>query len=239
MSEGRTRDVPQRLVHTADALAWLAEHSPLERSSLVASLPDISEFPGWSVADWSRWFCETARLILEKTPEEGVTLFFQSDIKRDGVWIDKGYLVARAAEGQGSALLFHKIFCRAAPGSATFGKPSYSHLLAFSKRARPDLARSTADVVPDLGDKTWVRGMGIQACRVACEFIRSETDTRTVVNPFCGHGSVLAMANYLGLDAIGIERSPKRAEAARGMRVAAGGNAFEASPGLRDSEGDA
>ncbi len=211
----------------ADVLAWLAERGPLPGCSIVASMPDFSEFPQLSLEEWKAWFTETARLVLTRTPDEGIALFFQSDIKREGVWIDKGYLVAKAAEASGHALLFHKILCRAPPGQTTFGKPAYSHLLAFSRGVRPAVAESTADVIPDLGDKTWPRGMGFHACRVACEAILRSTKTRTVVSLFCGQGSVLAVANALGLDAVGVERSPKRAERARGLALTAMGDGFE------------
>jgi len=219
-----------RTIHTADAIAWLKDHSPLEGSSLIASMPDISEFPGDTVSEWSQWFVDTAKLILLKTPDSGVTLFFQSDIKHDSVWIDKGYLVTKAAEELGHPMLFHKILCRSAPGTATYGKPSYSHLLAFSKSVRPNVSRSTADVVPDLGEKTWVRGMGFNACRIACEFLKNETATHTVINPFCGHGSIVSVANFFGFNSIGIERSPKRAEAARSLQVEPNGKGWIEHP---------
>ena len=37
----------------------------------------------------------------------------------------------------------------------------------------------------------------------------------TVVDPFCGTGSVLAAANAIGLEAIGVELSRRRAARAR------------------------
>jgi tRNA G10 N-methylase Trm11 len=40
-----------------------------------------------------------------------------------------------------------------------------------------------------------------------------------VVDPFCGLGSVLAVANSMGLDAIGVEIVAKRARRARGLRI--------------------
>jgi tRNA G10 N-methylase Trm11 len=40
-----------------------------------------------------------------------------------------------------------------------------------------------------------------------------------VVDPFCGLGSALAVANALGMDAIGVELSRKRAEKARELKV--------------------
>jgi tRNA/tmRNA/rRNA uracil-C5-methylase (TrmA/RlmC/RlmD family) len=42
-----------------------------------------------------------------------------------------------------------------------------------------------------------------------------------VVDPFCGVGTVLAVANTLGLGAIGVERNRKRAEEARALVVRA------------------
>ena len=62
--------------------------------------------------------------------------------------------------------------------------------------------------------------MGVEACRVACRFLREETATRVVVDPFCGHGTVIAVANLLGLDAIGVDRSRKCCRAARALVVA-------------------
>jgi hypothetical protein len=51
----------------------------------------------------------------------------------DGVWVDKAYLVQNAAEQTGHALLWHKLVARVPPGVTTFGKPSYHHMLCFSR----------------------------------------------------------------------------------------------------------
>ncbi len=215
-----------RVVHEADVLAWLRDRERLDGCSVVASMPDFSEFPNLSLEEWKTWFTETAKLVLSRTPEDGITLFFQSDIKRDGVWIDKGYLVSKAAEATGDALLFHKILCRAPPGQTTYGKPAYSHLLAFSRGVRPPVDQSTADVIPDIGEKTWTRGMGFHACRLVCESVLRLTETRTLVSLFCGQGGVLAVANSFGLSAVGVERSPKRAERARTLSLTRDGQGF-------------
>ena len=42
----------------------------------------------------------------------GLLGIVQSDIKRDGRWIDKGAMVIRAAEDAGARVLFHKIVLR-------------------------------------------------------------------------------------------------------------------------------
>jgi len=215
-----------REVICQDAITWLKEFNVEQGHSFLGSLPDISEFPGFTLLEWQTWFQDTAELILSKTSPEGVSIFFQSDIKYDNIWIDKSFLIQKAAEKLGHRLLFHKIFCRMAPDTITFGRPSYSHMLCFAKTVIPDLSKSTADVVADLGDKTWMRGMGLKASLEASRFVMKQTSTRTLVNPFCGEGSVLAAANFVGLNAVGIERSPKRAEKARYLQVTPDGNNF-------------
>jgi hypothetical protein len=215
-----------REVICQDAISWLNEFEVNQDYSFLGSLPDISEFPGYSLSEWKSWFQSTAELILSKTSPVGVSIFFQSDVKVDNLWVDKSYIIQKAAEKLNHQLLWHKIFCRMPPGTITFGRPSYSHMLCFSQIVIPDLSKSTADIISDLGEKTWVRGMGLEASLVACEFVLKQTSTRTLVNPFCGEGSALAAANFLGLNALGIERSPKRAEKARHLQIGPDGRSF-------------
>ncbi len=55
----------------------------------------------------------------------------------------------------------------------------------------------------------------MEVCRLICRYLLKETSTRQVVAPFCGEGLLLAVANRMGLQAVGIELSRKRAEKAR------------------------
>jgi hypothetical protein len=206
-------------VECADALAWLASRETLAGCSVVTSLPDVSEFPELALAEWKQWFIRAAVEVMVKVPADGVAIFYQTDVKKAGAWVDKGFLISKAAEDAGCETLWHKVVCRRAPGTVTFGRPAYSHMLCFSRGVRVDLGRATADVLPEAGEVTWTRGMGVQACLAACRFILEHTATRTVVDPFCGHGTVLAVANALGLDAVGVELSRKRAKKARALRV--------------------
>jgi hypothetical protein len=213
--------MPTRTVHCEDALAWLVGQPVLAGCSVFTSLPDVSELSPMTLAEWRRWFVDAARLVLEKTPDDGVAIFYQTDIKVERRWVDKGYLVLRAAEETGHELLWHKIVCRRPAGTATPGRPGYAHLLCLSRNVLADPARATADVLPGLGAMTWSRAMGLDAARAAVRFVRDHTSTRTVVDPFCGVGTALAAANEAGLDAVGVERSRRRARKARALDLAA------------------
>jgi len=213
---------PRRQVHHGDALAWLRAHAPLAGASVVTSLPDASELPALSFDGWTAWFGEAAELVARSVPDEGVAIFFQSDIQHAGFWVDKGALVASAAERAGMRPLFHRIVCRKPPGTLTFGRATYAHLLGFARRPPPG-ARARADVLPDGGPTAGRKAMGRLAALEACRFVRDQTATRLVIDPFCGWGTVLAAANALGLDAIGVDLSARMCRRARAL-------VFEAEP---------
>ena len=213
------RGVPERIVHQADALTWLRARGLLSGASVITSLPDVSELPALGFDGWRAWFEDAAVLTMSTVPREGVAIFFQSDIKRGGGWLDKGALVSRAAERAGMGLLFHKIVCRKPPGTVTYGRASYSHLLGFATVLRPSLRRITADVLSDAGFMPGSKAMGVKACVDACRFVLQETTTRTIVDPFCGWGTALAVANAMGMDAVGVDLSARMCKRARLLRV--------------------
>lgn len=180
---------PQRTVYTEDAVQWLNAQGTLHGCSLITSLPDVSEVPPLSLPQWKQWFTDRAEQVMRACPDEGVAIFYQTDIKPDGIWVDKGFLCHQAAERAEMQLLWHKVVCRHAPGTITFGRPAYSHLLCYARVLRMDLGRSTADVLPEAGQMTWTRAMGLNACRVSCAFVLGHTFCRTVVDSFCGQGT--------------------------------------------------
>lgn len=205
---------PRREVLHQDALAWLTQHPAHPGASLLCSLPDVSEV-GLPPARWPDLFAEAARLCLLAVPEEGVVVFFQTDNRQDGRQLSKAGMILAAAARLEVPMLWHKIVLRRPPGTKTMGRPGYSHLLAFSRRATLPVERSSPDVLPDMGEVDWSHGMGQAAAREAITTIRRASPTTTLVlAPFCGRGMALRIANEAGLDALGIELNRKRAEAA-------------------------
>lgn len=215
---------PGRVVVQADALAWLAANAAEPGDAVITSLPDVSELPllGPGLEGWKRWFVDAAALVMSWPLPGMPSVFFQSDVRFQGQWLDKSYLVQQAAERVGAQLCFHKIVCRKPPGTLSQGRASYSHLLAFSLGAALPPKKPSADVLPEAGEMPWSRAMGSRACEAACRFVLEEAGARRVVDPFCGKGSVLAVANALGLGALGVELSAKRCRAARNLKLTLG-----------------
>lgn len=209
-----------RVVHQAEAVAWLKARGTLAGASVVTSLPDVSELPRLGFEGWCRWFEEAAAVVMGSVPPEGVAIFFQSDIRHAGHWVDKSAMVARGAERAGGHLLFHRIVCRLPAGTLSSGRSTYSHLLGFAPVPRPQSGRPRADVIPDAGFVPGKKAMGVNACLEACRFVLQETPTRTIVDPFCGWGTVLAVANALGMDAVGVDLSTRMCRRARVLDLA-------------------
>lgn len=219
MANDSSGDRPERTVFCADALEWLAANPLPDDCAILTSLPDVSEFRRMALDEWMTWFDVAAEAVLRATPDGSVALFYQSDVRHEGRWIDKGYLVQRAAERAGCSLQWHRIVCRAPAGTSTGRRPGYAHLLCFSRAFQAPEADGAPDVVPEMGSMTWSRATGTAACEFAIEWLHQHTEARVVVDPFCGHGTVLAVANNLGLAAIGVERSPGRAKKARELSL--------------------
>jgi hypothetical protein len=218
-----TPDTPSRLVVHGEALTWLGNHPAEQGACIFTSLPDLSEIQGLTLQGWKTWFTHAAETAMRWVGDEGLSIFYQSDIRHNGQWVDKAQLVHSASERTHHRLLWHKIVCRKPAGTVSFGRPTYSHMLAFAGPALPlgllAGVPSGPDVLADAGPMSFSRATGLTAVTVACTFLRKTERVRVVVDPFCGQGGILAVANRMGIDAIGVELNAKRARAARNNLV--------------------
>jgi hypothetical protein len=211
--------LPLRTVHCAEALGFLRDQPLPEGSAILTSLPDASELRSWTFARWQEWFVQAAEQVVRATPPRSAAIFYQTDVKRDGAWVDKSYLVQQGAYAAGARLLWHKVVCRAPAGRTTYARPGYAHLLCFSRDLVDPVEQGTPDVLPELGPMTWPRAIGLHAAHAAVTWLRDHAGAHCIVDPFCGVGTTLAVANHHQLAAIGIELAPGRAQKARELHL--------------------
>eukprot|EP00928_Gymnodinium_smaydae_P015628 TRINITY_DN15791_c0_g1_i1.p2 TRINITY_DN15791_c0_g1~~TRINITY_DN15791_c0_g1_i1.p2 ORF type:complete len:408 (+),score=104.88 TRINITY_DN15791_c0_g1_i1:100-1224(+) len=250
------RRAVRREVICMDAVAWLGQPGVVPASSLIlTSLPDASEVQEFAptLEAWEAWFVDATRSVLRATPPGGLAVFYQTDIRVAGRGqISKASLVLRAAaEVEGATLLWHKIvhFGNVDQPSHTSMLVKFTHFLCFQNRRSHDgsiledsAAENFGGMIPDVlarGEKPWglknsTRCMGIGATQAVLKaVVRRLPRIDTVVDPFCGAGTVLAVGNALGLHAIGVDISPKRAKQAQaldGPTLLAGRQADDSRP---------
>lgn len=230
--------ITTRKVICADACIWLQEH--IDRGlylpgSVFTSLPDITEinylFAGCTaeqrVVRYEEWFHNAAQMIFKALPTKSYAIFLQSDIRvQMGVsggdvckWIDKSHLLSSAADKCNCTLLWHKITHTGVIDARSAGRPVYSHLICYAKNTSYNSGQfSTPDIFPR-GYMIWPKGIGFDTCLMGVAFLKSVAIAETVVDPFCGYGTVLAMSNALGLSAVGVDISQKRCKRARKLDI--------------------
>lgn len=224
----------RREVLCQDAIAWLQSLSRLPAGSCVLTgVPDIHELENVTLEGYIDWFQMVVKLILEKLPEQSRAIFMQTDVKvtKDGShgqkaksgsywqWLDKAHIaILAASQVPGVRLLWHRIiFSGQLTGGGRSGfSAGYTHYFCFSNDdCDESLDRGFPDVIRK-GVSTWTSGAGVNAVELACSYLKS-CGCRIVVDPFCGEGAVLAVANALQLEALGVEQSQKRARQARNL----------------------
>ena len=192
----------------ADAFDWLPEHP--DCGAIITSLPDAIEL-GFDLAEWRRWFTEAARLCMIAASENAPVIFYQTDRKHRGRLSSKAELLFVAGLAASAYCLWHKIVLRRAPGKIDIHRPGFSHLIAFSRGARP--GKASADTI-QRGRMIHPNAFGLVPARFSVEFCEIGLP---IVDPFCGRGTIPALAAAMGRVAIGVDIDPT--ECARARRL--------------------
>ena len=236
----------ERLVICADAVNWLESSEELLTGSVFTAIPDVKDVVQFNSMKniteravlYRQWFTRIVHAIFKRLPDGQVAIFSQTDAKfidTDGQvleWIDKSHLCSTVASQHHCTLLWHKI---ALNGDAEVGqyRPAYTHLLCYGKRFTYHTSLFRTPDVLDRGLMTWQKATGLDSCILGIAFLCFVVHTPMVVSPFCGHGTVLSVANYFGLQALGIEISPKRARASQAKTLSHILNAMPATHFLK------
>lgn len=195
---------------------------------------------------WEHWFLRAAALVLEALPPHGVVIFVQTDC-RDAVrgQISKFALVMQAAaeQAQSVKLLWHRVVHFGNVDENCHGCVKFSHLICFRKhpvlQGDADVEQPTSngsntankkklEPVHGLPDVLWrglkPRGLknasrcfGAHMTHTILQWTIRQLGTHTVVDPFCGAGTVLAVGNVLGLHAVGVDISARRVKQAQSL----------------------
>lgn len=191
----------------ADALDWLgANHA----GAVVTSPPDAEEI-GAGLKEWEIWFAGALDACLVAAP---VAAFYVTDRKSDGALRSKAALVFDAATRARRSISWHKIALRRAIGRVDLHRPGFSHVIAVGARS----GSATPDVF-ERGRTLYANGTGLVAARVMVEW--AAKSARQIVDPFCGRGTIPAVAVALGFDAVGIDLDERQCEHARQLSLRA------------------
>jgi hypothetical protein len=223
-----------RRVICADTFQWLSG-VPKVRGSVYTSLPDVSELREFcekthgnenKTGEYKEWFERTVELILSRVQEGEFAIFLQSDfrdITMSGnvlVWFDKSFLVSKVAERLGFTQMWHKIVICKSIDVVSVDRPQYSHLLCYAKSSFSYIKQSyqTPDVF-DRGDMQWSKAVGLNCALVGMTFLKRFSQSQVIWDPFCGEGTLLATANALGMNSLGVDISRKRCKKALSLNV--------------------
>jgi len=206
-----TRKAKKRTIYCQDAIPWLEKQTSLD--SIVTSIPEMDEVK-MTFKDYVPFFRNAARLCLEAVKDKGYCIFLQTDRKYKG-WVDKSYLISDEAQKLGIRMIWHKIALRTEVGKADIFRPTYSHMLCYSKEGA--IGIPVTDVV-QRGEVTYANGFGIDAVKLVIQFLKKHK-IKTVTDPFVGSGTVVAVANALGLNGIGVDIDKKQCAKAKALQV--------------------
>jgi hypothetical protein len=211
MTTRKTRKAKKRVIYCQDAILWLHKQKKLD--SIVTSIPEMDEVK-LPFKEYIEWFRNAARLCLESVKDKGYCIFLQTDRKYKG-WVDKSYLISDEAYKLGIRMIWHKIALRTEVGKTDLFRPTYSHMLCYSKEGA--IGIPVTDVI-QRGDVTYANGFGIDAVTLVIQFLKKHK-IKSVVDPFVGSGTVVAVANAMGLNAVGVDIDKKQCAKAKVLQI--------------------
>lgn len=197
-----------------DSLLWLKRQKNHSINNILSGIPDMDELDINDIQLYKNWIEMTVDLLFQKTSEVGYIILIQTDRKVGGQWIDKSTIINNIAQKNQSRLLWHKIVLNRPVGSANLHRPTYSHMLCYSRFSKP--GNGLPDVI-ESGGRLYKNGTPINAVKMSIDYLlskRSEwnrnNDNYDIVDPFVGQGTVVYYAIKNGLSALGIDIDPEQ-----------------------------
>ncbi len=192
-----------------DAFKWLKKQKDHSLDTVVTGIPDLDELESlnkkdMTVEEYSTFFRNAVELLLKKVQEDQYVILMQTDRKMKGQWVDKSYLANSVAQQLNVKLLWHKIIQNR--DGTYLQRPTYTHLLAFSKNGSP------GEAFPDIiqcGQHLYKNGSSPNATCHVMNFLKKK-GIQNIVDPFTGRGTIPYIATLFEINSIGIDIDPQQ-----------------------------
>lgn len=199
-----------------DAFNWLNSKKDGSLETIVTGIPDLDELESlnkneMTVEEYTYFFKNAVALVMRKVRDDQYSIFMQTDRKMKGQWIDKSYLANTVANDLGLKLLWHKIIQNR--DGIYIQRPSYTHLLGFSKNEGP--GEAFEDIL-SCGNHLYKNGSSPNATCHIMNFLNKKNINK-IIDPFAGRGTIPYIANLFHINAIGIDIDPEQCENARNI----------------------
>jgi DNA modification methylase len=194
----------------ADAQDWLAQQKTIP--NVVTGICDMDEMPGYDIDRYLQFFSKVVNLIFEKLQDGCYAIFIQTDRKYDRRLIDKSYIITDIARQHGIKMIWHKIVLHRDVDATDLYRPTYAHMLCYSRNGTTGAA--TPDVIP-VSKKGYKNATPPEAAKRALAFVKKNSKVNTVVDPFVGRGTIPLLARELGLNTVGIDIDPEQCDITR------------------------
>lgn len=198
-----------KTVICADSFEWLPANR--DQGSIVTSLPDVSEIGIENLDEYEKWVRRAATECFLSASEGCPVIFIQTDRRKGGRQFSKANLLLNIAQELGWFLLWHKIELSAEVGKSNLYRPTFRNMLCFG-RGKMSAGQATPDVIP-VSRRLYPMAFGDEAGKVAVAFCMRYS--KRICDPFCGHGTVLHVAESLGADSVGVDIDQKVCEVAK------------------------
>lgn len=211
-----------RKIIVANSLDWLSTQKDGSIPNVITGICDLDEIEHLAergMNEYIEFFNKIGALIFQKLNPAGYAIFIQTDRKYQREWIDKSYMLTDLAYKHGYKMVWHKIVLHRDVDKTDLHRPCYAHMLCYTKTGTSGAA--TPDVIP-VSDRLYKNGTPIEAAVRAVEFVKRYTKAGPfVLDPFVGQGTIPAIANAFGLNAVGIDIDAAQAAKAEKMEYRA------------------
>jgi DNA modification methylase len=198
----------------ADAFDWLKKQSNQSLDTVVTGIPDLDELENLQSKNITKeqyihFFKDAVDLVFKKIRPDEYAILMQTDRKWQGEWVDKSFLANLVAQENGMKLLWHKVIQNR--DGVYLQRPTYTHLMAFSKLGTP--GEAFPDVI-SCGQHLYKNGTSPNATCYVMNFLKKKKITN-IVDPFVGRGTIPFIAKLFKIECLGIDIDPEQCEYAR------------------------